>query len=285
MNRIALGRGLDALIPTLTTESDTHKGAAVVNLSVTSLEQNPQQPRKQWDQAKLQELADSIRVHGILQPILVRAPQSPSLAYHIIAGERRWAAAKLAGLSTVPVIVADHGGVSTDLEWALIENLQREDLHVLDEAAGYAKLAELFGYTQEEIAAKVGKDRTTVSNTLRLLSLPDSIRDKLASGKLTAGHARALLAIPHAHEQLRLTTRVIAEHLSVRKLEELIYGRPKRVLSRAKRKSPELEAVEHKLRQRLGATVRVAESRKRGRIIIDYFGHEDLNRLLGVMGV
>jgi ParB family chromosome partitioning protein len=204
--------------------------------------------------------------------------------YNLIAGERRWAAAKIAGLATVPAIVADDASTTAEVEWALIENLQREDLNVLDEAAGYQKLAQLFAYTQEEIAAKVGKDRTTVTNTLRLLSLPDGVREKIAAGKLSAGHARALLALERPHEQIKLAARIIAENLSVRKVEEIVYGRRKRPLSRAKRPSAELEAVERQLRLKLGAPVHIVESGKRGRIIIEYFGHDDLNRVLGMLG-
>jgi len=294
MNRMALGRGLEALIPTAATSPDRARAAEILNLPIDLIHPNPHQPRgsatltpsRGMDDAKLQELAASIKTHGVLQPIIVKSVSgAQGGGYNLIAGERRWAAAKIAGLTTVPAIVADHVGAAAEVEWALIENLQREDLNALDEAAGYQKLAQMFGYTQEDIAAKVGKDRTTVTNTLRLLALPESVREKIASGKLSAGHARALLALPHLHEQTKLAARVIAEHLSVRKLEEIIYGRPKRALSRAKKRSPELEAVERQLRLKLGATVHLVESGKRGRIVIDYYGHDDLNRILGVLGV
>lgn len=283
MNRIALGRGLEALIPAVAAPSTAEVTAAQIkNLPLDKIVPNPNQPRTQSDAVKLQELIASIRAHGVLQPILVKPVGDQ---YRLIAGERRWRAAREAGLTNVPAIISPEAGREAEVEWALIENLQREDLNVLDEAAGYQKLAQMFDYTQEEIATKVGKDRSTVTNTLRLLTLPDSIRDKIASGKLTAGHARALLAVTHPHEQIKLAARVIAEHLSVRKLEEIIYGRPKRALSRAKKRSPELEAVERQLRLKLGATVHLVESGKRGRIVVDYYGHDDLNRILGVLGV
>lgn len=280
MNRVALGRGLEALIPTA--PAAEKPGTGVVTIPIDKVVPNPHQPRTQLDGVKLHELADSIREHGVLQPIIVKQVGDH---YQLIAGERRWTAAKTAGLVEIPAIIPEASTPEAELEWALIENLQREDLSALDEAAGYQKLSHLFGYTQEEIAQRVGKDRSTVANTLRLLSLPEAVRDKIGGGKLTAGHARALLALPSAAEQIKLANRVVSESLSVRKTEEIVYGRPKRMLSRAKKRSPELEAVEQTLRRRLGATVHLLESKKRGRIVIDYYGHDDLNRILDVMGM
>jgi ParB family chromosome partitioning protein len=281
MNRLALGRGLDALIPTKP-ESVAATGRQIMDLSLDKIISNPRQPRQQFDDIKLQELAASIREKGVLQPILVK---SSGDGYQIIAGERRFRAAKSAGLAVIPAIVADNASKSDELEWALVENLQRDDLNVLEEATGYRRLAEAFGYTQQDIATKVGKDRSSVANTLRLLSLPDTVQVKIREGKLSAGHARALLAIEVSHEQVRFAKRIVAENLSVRKVEELIYGRKKRVLSRAKPRSAELEAVEQKLRLKFGATIHITESRKRGRIIFDYYGNDDLNRLLEAMGI
>jgi ParB family transcriptional regulator, chromosome partitioning protein len=280
-NRLALGRGLEALIPTQSEQLVT-KGRQVVDLPLEKIVPNPNQPRIQFDGARLEELSASIREKGVLQPILVKPTPG---GYQLITGERRWRASKAAGLAKIPAIVADNINQSDELEWALIENLQREDLNVLEEAAGYKRLAEAFGYTQQEIATKVGKDRSSVSNTLRLLGLPETVREKITDGRITAGHARALLGLELPHEQIRVAKRIVAENLSVRRTEELIYGRRKRVLSRSKRRSAELEAVEQQLRLKFGATVRITESRKRGRIIFDYYGHDDLNRLLEVMGV
>jgi ParB family chromosome partitioning protein len=281
MNRLALGRGLDALIPTATT--DAASSQMVRQLPLDAIAPNPEQPRKQFDDDKLRELADSIRAHGVIQPVLVK-PLGDN-RYQLIAGQRRWTAAKRAELKTIPAIVVEHASDAQQVEWALIENLQREDLNPLDEAAGYKRLAELFGYTQEIIAQKVGKDRSTVTNMLRLLSLPQAVRDKLASGKLTAGHARALLGIEREALQIRLADRIVSQSLSVRRTEEIVYGQPKRAVSRAVKRSPELDAVERKLRLKLGATVHIVESKKRGRIIIDYYGHQDLNRVLDALGV
>jgi ParB family chromosome partitioning protein len=282
MNRLALGRGLDALIPTKA-ETTTAVGRQVVDLPLEKISPNPNQPRQQFDDTKLQELAASIREKGVLQPILVK---SSGDGYQIIAGERRFRASMSAGLAVIPAIVTDDVSKSDELEWALVENLQRDDLNILEEASGYKKLTETFGYTQQDIATKVGKDRSSVSNTLRLLTLPDSVQTRIREGRLSAGHARALLALDAAHEQVRFAKRIVAENLSVRKVEELIYGRKKkRILSRAKPRSAELEAVEQKLRLKFGATIHITESRKRGRIIFDYYGNDDLNRLLDAMGI
>jgi ParB family chromosome partitioning protein len=279
MNRLALGRGLDALIPVTPAGAEKHSG--IVTIPIDQVIPNPLQPRTQLDGVKLHELSESIREHGVLQPIIVKRVGEQ---FQLIAGERRWSAAKTAGLTDIPAIIPEASTPEAELEWALIENLQREDLNVLDEAAGYQKLATLFGYTQEAIAARVGKDRSTVANTLRLLSLPEAVREKVSATRITAGHARALLALPSAAEQVKLANRIVSESLSVRRTEEIVYGRPKRVLSRAKKRSPELEAVEQSLRRRLGATVHIIESKKRGRIIVDYYGHADLNRILELMG-
>ncbi len=279
MNRLALGRGLDALIPSQPGSSPT-EGKQILELAIDKITPNPNQPRQQFNATRLEELAASIREKGVLQPILVKPTGD---TYQIIAGERRFRAARAAGLAQIPAIVADRATKADELEWALIENLQRDDLNILEEAAGYKRLADLFNYTQQDIATKVGKDRSSVTNTLRLLSLPDTVQDKLRDGRLSAGHARALLALEIQHEQVRYAKRIVSENLSVRKTEELIYGRRKRPLSKARPRSAELEAVEQQLRQKFGTTVHVTESRKRGRIVIDYYGHEDLNRILDVM--
>ncbi|GAB4324797.1 MAG: ParB/RepB/Spo0J family partition protein [Candidatus Zixiibacteriota bacterium] len=279
MNRLALGRGLDALIPTQPGSSPT-EGKQVLDLAIEKITPNPNQPRQQFNEERLEELTASVREKGVLQPILVKPTGD---TYQIIAGERRFRAAKAAGLTSIPAIVADRATKSDELEWALIENLQRDDLNILEEAAGYKRLADMFQYTQQDIATKVGKDRSSVANTLRLLALPETVQDKVRDGRLSAGHARALLALELPHEQVRIAKRIVSENLSVRKTEELIYGRRKRPLSKAKPRSAELEAVEQQLRQKFGTTVHVTESRKRGRIVIDYFGHDDLNRILDVM--
>ncbi len=279
-NKIALGRGLEALIPGGATPAAA-KGTSILQLDLDRVVPNPYQPRLNFDPEKLKELADSIREKGVIQPILVRTADD---SYQIIAGERRWKAARIAGLEKIPAMLADDLTDDEQLQIALIENIQREDLNPIDEAQAYRKLSERFGLTQQLIAQKVGKDRTSVANILRLLGLPEEIKDKISSGKITAGHARALLALDSATDQIRLCRRVVNEGLSVRKTEELIYGRKKRV-SRSISRSAEIESLENRLRQRLGTAVRISERRQKGKITIEYYSHDDLNRILGLINL
>ena len=279
MNRLALGRGLDALIPK-EAETTTVTGKRILDIAIDQIQPNPNQPRQQFDEERLGELTASVREKGIIQPVIVTQTDN---GYQLIAGERRFRAAKAAGLTTIPAIIGETKTKSDEIEWALIENLQRDDLNVLEEAAGYKRLADMFNYTQQDLATKVGKDRSSVANTLRLLTLPDTVQEKVRDGRLSAGHARALLALELPHEQVRFAKRITTENLSVRKTEEMIYGKRKRPRSKARPRSAELEAVEQQLRLKFGATVHVTESRKRGRIIIDYYGHDDLNRILEIM--
>ncbi len=279
-NKLALGRGLEALIPE-GTDKAAHKGLTVLNLDIERIAPNPFQPRMRFDTEKLKNLADSIRERGVIHPILVKLVDN---GYQIVAGERRWKAAKLAGLGKVPALLLDKLSDDEQLQIALIENLQREDLNPIDEALAYRKLAERFGLTQQVIAQRVGKDRTSVTNTLRLLSLPDEIKTKISEGSISAGHARCLLTLESAHEQIKLARRITGEGLSVRRTEELVYGKRRRA-PRSKTHSPEIEAVETRLRQRLGTGVRISERRKKGTIKIEYYSHDDLNRILDLLGM
>jgi len=280
VNKIALGRGLEALIPGGAGPLEA-PGASVLNLDPDRIFPNPHQPRLNFDSEKLKELADSIRERGIIHPILVKTVDD---GYQIVAGERRWKAARLAGLTRIPAMLADNLSDDEQLQIALIENLQREDLNPIDEAMAYRKLAERFGLTQQVIAQRVGKDRSSVANMLRLLGLPEEVREKIASGQLSAGHARALLALEDAHDQIRLARRIVTEGLSVRRAEELVYGRKKRV-TRSGTRSAEVESLEHRLRQYFGTAVRITERRQKGKITIEYYSHEDLNRVLELMGI
>lgn len=280
MNKIALGRGLEALIPG-GADQLTALGTMVLNLDLDRILPNPDQPRLNFDSEKLKELADSIRERGIIHPILVKTAED---GYQLIAGERRWKAARLAGLSRIPAMLVDNLSDDEQLQIALIENLQREDLNPIDEAAAYRKLAERFGLTQQVIAQRVGKDRSSVTNTLRLLGLPEEVREKIAGGQISAGHARALLALDNTHDQIRLARRIVNEGLSVRRTEELIYGHRKRVTGSGTR-SAEIESLEHRLRQHFGTAVRITERRQKGKITIEYYSHDDLNRVLDLMGI
>jgi ParB family chromosome partitioning protein len=280
VSKIALGRGLEALIPGGADQS-TEKGAVILNLDLDRIIPNPYQPRLNFDSEKLKELADSIRERGIIHPILVKTTDD---GYQIVAGERRWKAARIAGLTKVPAMLVDNLSDDEQLQVALIENIQREDLNPIDEALAYRSLADRFGLTQQLIAQRVGKDRSSVANTVRLLSLPDEVKDKIAGDQLSAGHARALLALDSSHDQIRLARRIVNEGMSVRRAEEMVYGRKKRV-HRSGTRSAEIESLENRMRQFLGTAVRIGERRQKGKITIEYYSHDDLNRILDIIGL
>ena len=277
--RPALGKGLSALIPDI--PEPVRPG--VLEVDVDRLSPNDHQPRLQMDDAKLDELAASIKANGVIQPILVRRSGE---RYQIIAGERRWRAAQRAGLRTVPVVVREvSAGDKQVLELALIENLQREGLNPVDEALAYQRLASEFSLTQDQIAAAVGKDRSSVANFIRLLKLPDEVRGDLASGALSTGHARALLALNDPAAQRQGAREVIARGLSVRETEALV----KRMAAAPGATSPRpatepakdvhTRAAEDRMRFALGAKVRISRRGKRGRIEIDFGSEDELNRL------
>jgi ParB family transcriptional regulator, chromosome partitioning protein len=278
--RPALGKGLSALIPDV--PEPVRPG--VLELDVDRLSPNEHQPRLQMDESKLDELAASIKANGVIQPILVRRAGE---RYFIIAGERRWRAAQRAGLRTVPVVVRDVSpGDKQILELALIENLQRENLNPVDEALAYQRLASEFSLTQDQIAAAVGKDRSSVANFMRLLKLPDEVRGDLASGALSTGHARALLALPEAAAQREAAREVIARGLSVRDTEALVKrlasGPAARSAARTESepaKDVHTRAAEDRMRFALGAKVRIVRKGTGGRIEIDFASESELNRL------
>jgi ParB family chromosome partitioning protein len=277
--RQALGKGLSALIPDA--PEPVRQGA--IEIDIDLLAPNEDQPRLEMDDAKLEELAQSIKANGIIQPILVRKVGN---SYRIIAGERRWRAAQRAGLLKVPVVVRDvpEGSHKQLLELALIENIQREDLNPVEEAAAYQRLADEFKLTQEQIATSVGKDRSSVANYLRLLRLPDEVRADLGSGALSMGHARALLALADAAAQRHAAREVIARGLSVRDTEALV----KRLASpsparQAKKESakPDVHtrAAEDRMRFALGTKVRIARRGSGGTIEIEFGSEAELNRI------
>ena len=282
--RPALGKGLSALIPDA--PEAPRQGALEVDIDL--LAPNTQQPRVQMDDAKLAELTESIKANGVIQPILVRRTGS---TYRIIAGERRWRAALRAGLLKVPVVVRDvpEGSENQLLELALVENVQREDLNPVDEALAYQRLADEFGLTQDQIAAAVGKDRSSVSNYLRLLKLPDEVRGDLATGVLSMGHARALLALPDHAAQRNAAREVIAKSLSVRDTESLVRkllsGSP---TTHTRHPAPSTthqptdvhtRAAEDRMRFALGTKVRIVRKGTGGTIEIDFGSEAELNRL------
>jgi ParB family chromosome partitioning protein len=284
MSRKALGRGLEALIPEAPPERAPQRREGVGEAAIDAIRPNPFQPRTVFDPEALQELAGSIRENGLIQPLVVRETAEGS--FELIAGERRFLAAQQAGLTRVPVVVRQASRREM-LEVALIENLQREDLNPVEEAEAYQRLATEFGLTQEEIAKRVGKSRTAVTNALRLLSLEQAFRDLLSQGRLSAGHARALLAVPPGESRKRLAKDIVDQGLSVRQAEARVNGAgPKAAKPTAKRRShPALEAWEGRLRDHFGTQVRIAGGLAKGRVEIHYFSGEDLERILELAGV
>lgn len=275
-----LGRGLDALIPQL----EVAEQDQVREIPIKDLRPNPYQPRKEFREEALEELKQSILEHGVIQPILVRKSIK---GYDIIAGERRFRAAQLAGLTTIPAVERNFTDQQM-MEVALIENLQREDLNPLEIAEAYQKIMERFSLTQEELAKKMGKSRSLVANYLRLLNLPNEIKENVSRGTLTMGHAKTLVAIEDSKLQIHLAEETIKKGLSVRKLEEMVQEIQ---LQKQKEKRPAKKNVkdiyyrtmEEKMRERLGTTVNIKPGKKKGKIEIEYYSNGDLERILEIL--
>ena len=272
-NRRGLGRGLDALLSVSRPERD-----ALVELPVEAIHPNPNQPRKAFRSEALDELSASIRASGVIQPVVVRRLGQ---GYELVVGERRWRAARQAGLATIPAVVRETTDAES-LEIALVENLLREDLNPIEEAEAYQKLLSEFGWIQEELAQRVGRDRSSIANALRLLRLPETIQADLREGRLTMGHARALLALTTAAEQLKLREQILAHSWSVRATEEGV--RKRATTTRApRRRSVELAALEETLRSALMTRVKIVGSDRAGRIEITYANAEELERITEVL--
>ena len=270
-----LGKGLDAIFHDNARADD----GGAVELNINELEPNRGQPRKEFSEEAMRELADSIAQHGVLQPLLVRPLLSGG--YQIVAGERRWRASRMAGLTTVPALIRELTD-SEVMQIALIENLQREDLKPLEEAQGYQALMEEFGFTQDEISKSVGKSRPAVTNALRLLNLPEAVRGMLARGDLSAGHARTLLSFKDETAMLAAAKRVVAEGLSVRELEKMAKKanaeKPEAV--RSTRRIRYYDEAELALRDTLNRVVHVGGTKKKGVLTIEFYGEDDLKNLL-----
>jgi len=275
MKRRGLGRGLEALIPTSWGETATIV-ETVTNLPVNSIRPNPFQPRQHFKTEELEALAESIKMHGLLQPILVRPKNG---GYELVVGERRWRAAQLAGLTEIPAIIR-HCSDDELLALALIENLQREDLNPLDEAQAYKVLTEKFGLTQEAIAERVGKSRAAVANTLRLLGLPEPIKQALRDGTITEGHARALLGAPDEGVMMEVFQRLIKHSMSVRQTELLIQRLTRKRKKQEHTLDPNLFALQQILEERLQAPVKLRRGRKGGVLEIRFFSDEELEGLV-----
>ena len=278
----ALGRGLDALIPDV--EASDLEPRSLLYSDIDSIRPNPYQPRRRFTKQELKGLSDSIKEKGIIQPLVVR---SVPMGYELIVGERRWRAARAAGLKQVPVVVKDITGAEM-LELALVENIQRQDLNPLDKADAYNRLIMEFGLTQEEVAGRVGQDRSTVANFLRLRNLPQPIQADIANNTLSMGHARALLGLEVPAQQEEAWRRIVSENLSVRAAEALVKKlkdrRPK--ASRAKTRSSDdlyVESLADDLTRHLGTRVRIIRRRDRGRLEIEFYGNDDLERLIALL--
>jgi ParB family transcriptional regulator, chromosome partitioning protein len=269
--RRALGRGLDALIPSGTGTQGLQE------VAIDRIEPNAEQPRQRFERAALDELAASIREHGVVQPLVVSAIGDDR--YRIVVGERRWRAAQIAGLERVPVVVKDVSDRQT-LELALIENLQRADLNPLEEAQAYQRLTQDFGLTQAEVGLQVGKSRVAITNTMRLLLLPEAAKKAVIEGRITEGHARALLGLLERHAQLTLLERIERDELTVRQTEELVRRLTEpRVPHVHATRDPDLAGLEDELQQALGTRVSLRRTRKGGRIVIEYFSDDEFQGL------
>ncbi|MBM7112532.1 ParB/RepB/Spo0J family partition protein [Archangium primigenium] len=294
----ALGRGLSALIPQAAPpppagatvvappEPPPPLKGAVLKLPIEAIHRDPLQPRRHFDEEKLRELTESIKAQGVLMPVLVRKDGD---GFKIIAGERRWRASQLAGLHELPVIVREVSEGEA-FELALVENLQRSDLNPMEEAEGYHRLVEEFGLTQDQVAQRVGKERPTVANALRLLGLPDDVKNMVATAQLSAGHARALLGVPRLPEMTELAKQVAANKLSVRDTEKLVQQakghKPKDGASAPapKKQSPQVKALIEEVQRALGTKVRLIEKGSgKGTLEVDYFSYDDLDRILKVL--
>lgn len=285
MKKRALGKGLNALIPRVEELVEPEMKRAVQEIPIDLVQPNPYQPRHQFNSQTIQQMADSIRTKGLLQPIVVRRVDD---RYQLVSGERRLRAARVAELERIPALVVEASDNEV-LEFALIENLQREDLNPIDEAKAYKTLAQQFKLTQEEISRRVGKDRATVANTLRLLSLPLDMQRDLEEGRLTPGHGRAILSLDNLSQQRQLRSFILAREISVREAERearrISAGRHEKRKG-ARQQDPHLAQLEEQLLARLGTRVRITQrSRTKGKIEIYYSSLQEIDRILSIIGL
>ncbi|NMA64626.1 MAG: ParB/RepB/Spo0J family partition protein [Clostridiaceae bacterium] len=278
--RKGLGKGLDALLGSVNNLEDSKNN--ILEVKINEVEPNIDQPRKEFDEEKLKALADSIKEHGVVQPIIVR---SEGKRYVIVAGERRWRASKLAGLKTIPVIVKDLTSKEV-MEIALIENLQREDLNPIEEAEAYQKLIKEYGMTQEEVAKVVGKSRAAIANSVRLLTLAEEIKEMLKAGSISSGHARTLVTINDKNRQKELANKIVQNNLNVRETEKLVSKEttekkvPEKTL---KKEEVEVSALEEKLKTIYGTKVNLSKSSNKGKIVIEYYSKEEFDRIIELL--
>jgi len=276
--RMALGKGLGALLP----ELGQTEPQEFLHCGIEEIIPNQSQPRKHFDESKLQELAESIKEKGILEPLIVRRMDQ---GYELIVGERRWRAAQKAGMKEVPIMVKEVRGKES-LEISLIENLQREDLNPIEAAEAFKHLIDEFNLSQEDLSKRIGKDRSTITNILRLLKLPPEVRSQLLQNRITSGHARAILSLENKDKQNELCALIIKKDLSVREAEAIAKRwseKPQKTVSPVRRKGDlesQLNSLQDSLRKYLGTKVQITQKEERGKIEIEYYSHEDLERIV-----
>ena len=289
MAKKGLGKGLGSLfddnniIDDIITQ-ETPGNSGITTLSISSIEPNKKQPRRKFDKEKIDALADSIRENGLIQPIIVTP--SKNGMYKIVAGERRWRASKKAGIKEIPAVIREYSDEKI-AEIALVENLQREDLNPIEEALGYKTLLEEFNLTQELVSKRIGKSRSAIANSMRLLSLEDQIQKLLISGEISSGHARAILSVDDNEMRLALSKRIIEDSLNVRQAESLARElQKKKPKSKPPKKSAydiEIEKIQNTLSSNLGTKVKISHTDKKGKIEIEYYGNDDLERILNLI--
>lgn len=276
-----LGRGLDALIPALDVQDDDK----VILIPLNEIRTNPYQPRKHFAEDSIEELANSVKEHGVIQPIIVRKVLR---GYEIIAGERRYRASQIAQKDTIPAVVRELSDKQV-MEIALIENIQREDLNAIEIATAYQNLVEQFSYTQEELSQRVGKSRSHIANFMRLLQLPDEIKEHVSRGTLSMGHARALVGVQDKKEQKELSEMTIRHHWSVRELEEVIQKQNEKKVTvkkgSTKKQDPFVSQIEEQLREKYKTTVKIKHNKNKGKIEFSYYSLEDLERLMDLLKI
>jgi len=278
LNKRGLGKGLQALLPTIT--DDVEDNDKVVKLAVNDIKVNSKQPRTVFDDEKLNELAASIKEHGVIQPIIVRETEKG--VYEIVAGERRWRACRKSGIKEIPAIIKTLTEMETT-EIALIENIQREDLNPIEEASAYKALIEEHGLTQEELSGRIGKSRPFIANTLRLLLLPESIKGLVSDGKISAGHARALLSIQKEKDREEIAKKILMQGMSVRQTENTVKGLNQANAKKTNKpvnQDPLIAEIENRLKTRFSTKVIIKDRNKKGSIELEYYGEEELQRII-----
>lgn len=283
--KFTLGKGLSALIPEESGELIEESGKILI--SINKIKSDDEQPRKLFDSEKIAELAESIKIHGIIQPLILRKYLDDQ--YIIVAGERRWRAAKMAGLKEIPAIIMELSGRDI-LEVSLIENIQRQDLNPIEEALAYRKLLSEFSITQEELSKRIGKSRVTIANTMRLTNLDERVQQYIIESIITEGHGRALLAVNDKQKQYEVAQKVIDEKLSVRELERLIKkiddeSERNSLLERNNELNPYYKEIKNQLQNFFGTKVNIANKKNKGKIEIEYYSEEDLQRILDIMNI